>query len=99
MAGSAQPPRQAGGPKEKMERICRQRLSSKRKQLLKEEQMPRRKAPTKEDSALLPPFAQLPDAAIHVPATRVQAWALTKSSSSLAWPPNADAAKAAPATW
>ena len=31
--------------------------------------MPRRKAPTKEDSALLPPYAQLPDAAIHVPAT------------------------------
>lgn len=31
--------------------------------------MPRRKAPAKEDSALLPPFAQLPDAAIHVPAT------------------------------
>lgn len=31
--------------------------------------MPRRKAPTKEDSALLPPFGQLPDAAIHLPAT------------------------------
>ena len=31
--------------------------------------MPRRKAPTKEDSALLPPFVQLPDAAIHVPDT------------------------------
>lgn len=31
--------------------------------------MPRRKAPTKEDSALLPPYAQLPDAAIYVPAT------------------------------
>lgn len=31
--------------------------------------MPRRQAPTKEESALLPPFAQLPDAAIHVPAT------------------------------
>lgn len=28
-----------------------------------------RKAPTKEDSALLPPFEQLPDAAIQVPAT------------------------------
>ena len=37
MAGSAQPPRQAGGPKEKMERICRQRLSSKRKQLSNQE--------------------------------------------------------------
>lgn len=31
--------------------------------------MPRRKAPSKEDSALLPPFALLPDASIHVPAT------------------------------
>lgn len=31
--------------------------------------MVRRKAPTKEESALLPPFAALPDSAIHVPAT------------------------------
>ena len=42
--------------------------------------MPRRKAPTKEDSALLPPYAQLPDAAIHVPATP-QAFAAARAAS------------------
>ena len=41
--------------------------------------MPRRKAPTKEDSALLPPYAQLPDAAIHVPATP-QAFAAARAA-------------------
>ena len=41
--------------------------------------MPRRKAPTKEDSALLPPYAQLPDAAIYVPATP-QAFAAARAA-------------------
>ena len=31
--------------------------------------MSRRKAPSKDESALLPPFAALPDSAIHIPAT------------------------------
>lgn len=34
--------------------------------------MPRLRAPSKEDSQLLPPFATLPDQAIHVPATAAE---------------------------
>lgn len=34
--------------------------------------MPRRKAPTKDESALLPPFAALPDSAIHIPRTEAE---------------------------